>query len=252
MDNTEFNRDSSYALYMSQEHDCSYLPEKTARTLFLDPSVRVNPALYQFLIDRGFRRSGHYLYQPACSRCEACVSLRLPVRDFSPNRSQRRNWRLNQERIAIQAQPAVFSEAHFELYKRYQEARHADGAMTCVEPEQYMQFLTCQWADTRFYEFHLQRELVAVVVTDLLPDGLSAVYTFYDPVREADGLGVYALLWQLRHAQELGKRWVYPGYWVKGSDKMDYKSRYRPLEAWNGKNWKRFSRDEPIELQSGA
>jgi arginine-tRNA-protein transferase len=252
VDNTEFNRDSSYALYMSQEHDCSYLPERMARTLFLDPSARVNQALYQYLIDRGFRRSGQYLYQPACSSCEACVSLRLPASDFSPNRSQRRNWKLNQERIVVSTQPAVFNQAHFDLYKSYQEARHVDGALATVDPEQYLQFLTCPWADTLFYEFHLDDQLVAVVVTDHLPEGLSAVYTFFDPVRKIDGLGVYALLWQIELARQLGKPWVYPGYWVEGSDKMDYKSAYRPLEAWNGKEWRRFTRNEPIKPHFGA
>ncbi len=233
---------------MSQEHDCSYLTEQAARTLFLDPAVRVNPQLYQLLIDRGFRRSGRYLYQPACPYCEACISLRIPVVDFTPNRSQRRNWKANRENLEIISQPAVFSPAHFELYKQYQSARHTDGAMACSEPEQYMQFLSCDWADTRFYEFHLNHKLVAVVVTDYLPRGLSSIYTFFDPDLSSRGLGVYALLWQIQHALELGKQWVYPGFWVEGSNKMNYKSAYRPLEAWNGKGWQRFERNEPLHL----
>ncbi len=248
MDNSGFNQDSAYALYVSQEHDCSYLAGRIARTLFLDPAVRVDSALYQMLIDRGFRRSGQFLYQPACPLCEACVSLRIPASDFKPNRSQRRNWQANHARIQVSSQAAAFQQSHFELYVKYQAARHADGAMACSDPEQYMKFLSCDWADTRFYEFHLENELVAVLVTDLLPDGLSSVYTFFDPEKQSVGIGVYALLWQIEHARELGKPWVYPGFWVAGSEKMHYKSSYRPLEAWNGKTWKRFSRNELLQL----
>ncbi|MEN8179676.1 MAG: arginyltransferase, partial [Pseudomonadota bacterium] len=218
MDNSGFNKDSAYALYMSQEHDCSYLPIQMARNLFLDPAAEVNSALYQLLIDRGFRRSGQFLYQPACPQCAACISLRIPVTDFAPNRSQRRNWKSNHDRIEIKSQPAVYSQAHFELYAKYQAERHTDGAMACSDPSQYMKFLTCDWADTRFYEFFLDDELAAVIVTDLLPRGLSSVYTFFDPAKLSVGLGVFALLWQIQHAKELGKQWVYPGFWVEGSD----------------------------------
>ncbi len=248
MDNSEFNQDSAYALYVSQEHECSYLSGQTARTLFLDPAATVNSALYQMLIDRGFRRSGQFIYQPACSQCAACISLRIPVNDFKPNRSQRRNWKSNQGRIEIRSQPAVFSQSHFELYAKYQAERHRDGAMASIDPDQYIKFLACDWAKTRFFEFHLENQLVAVVVTDLLPAGLSSVYTFFDPAKRSIGVGVYALLWQIQHARELGKQWVYPGFWVEGSAKMNYKSSYRPLEAWDGKNWRRFNRNEPLDL----
>ena len=120
--------------------------------------------------------------------------------------------------------------------------------MVCSDPGQYMKFLACDWADTRFYEFHLEGELVAVAVTDLLPSGLSSVYTFFDPAKQSAGLGVFALVWQIKHAIELGKPWVYPGFWVEGCDKMSYKSRYRPLEAWNGKNWRRFGESGPLHI----
>ena len=109
--NPGFPRDSAYALYVSQEHECSYLSDEQARTLFLDPAARVDARLYQHLIDRGFRRSGQYLYQPACPLCEACISLRMPVREFTPNRSQRRNWQNNQGRFKVTPCPVAFSQA---------------------------------------------------------------------------------------------------------------------------------------------
>ncbi|MGD8588515.1 MAG: arginyltransferase [Chromatiales bacterium] len=247
-DNPGFPRDSAYALYVSQEHECSYLPDEQARTLFLDPSARVDDNLYQHLIDRGFRRSGQYLYQPACPQCEACISLRIPTRDFEPNRSQRRNWQINQSRFAITPCPVAFSPEHFALYNKYQTLRHTDGAMACSEPDQYMKFLTCEWANTLFYEFRQDDVLAAVAVTDLLPNGLSSIYTFFDPDRHRDGLGVFAILWQIQQAAALGKQWIYPGFWIEGCNKMNYKSQYRPLEAWNGKTWLRFSQREPLTL----
>jgi arginyl-tRNA--protein-N-Asp/Glu arginylyltransferase len=246
--NPDFHRDSSYALYVSQEHECSYLSDEQARTLFLDPAARVDGNLYQLLIDRGFRRSGQYLYQPACPQCEACISLRIPVVDFKPNRSQRRNWQTKQDMLQVSPRPAAFSPEHFALYTRYQTLRHADGAMACSDPNQYMKFLSCDWAETVFYEFREDGRLVAVAVTDLLPDGLSSVYTFFDPDRRSDGLGVFAILWQIQHALELGKQWIYPGFWIEGCNKMNYKSQYRPLEAWNGKTWVRFKQKEPLSL----
>jgi arginine-tRNA-protein transferase len=248
MDNSGFYRDSAYALYVSQEHECSYLPGQQARTLFLDPSAKVTNELYQLLINRGFRRSGQFLYQPACSQCEACISLRIPVHDFKPTRSQRRNWRANHDRIQILPHPASFSEEHFELYNKYQSQRHTDGSMACSEQDQYMKFLTCDWAETRFYEFRLDQELLAVAVTDLLPTGLSSVYTFFDPDRGLEGLGVFALLWQIHHARETQRQWVYPGFWVEGCQKMNYKSNYRPFEAWNGKSWRRFGGKDKLRL----
>ncbi|MCU7830474.1 MAG: arginyltransferase [Candidatus Thiodiazotropha sp. (ex Myrtea sp. 'scaly one' KF741663)] len=232
-----FNQDSAYALYISQAHECSYLPDREARSLFLDPSAKVTTEIYQQLIDRGFRRSGCYLYQPACAVCDACVSLRLPVASFKPSRSQRRNWKQNSPRYQVKPVTAEFQEAHFQLYKRYLLQRHPEGTMTCNSPGQYLQFLTCDWSETEFIEFRKEGELAAVAVSDILPNGTSSIYTFYDTEFSQDGLGVFALLWQIYHAQTLGKDWVYPGFWVKDCDKMNYKTRFRPYEAWSGQGW---------------
>jgi arginine-tRNA-protein transferase len=245
-DNSAFRGNPAYTFYMSERHDCSYLSGQTARSLFLDPHAQVDNTLYQLLIDRGFRRSGPYLYQPACPACDACISLRIPTRAFKPNRSQRRNWQANHGRFEVSAKAAEFEPEHYALYQKYQQQRHSDGAMVCNTPEQYMNFLCCDWAQTLFYEFRLQGDLAAVAVTDLLPEGLSAVYTFFDPERIRDGLGVYALLWQLHHSRKLDKPWVYPGFWIAESEKMRYKASYRPLEAWTGHNWRRFHSSEEM------
>lgn len=233
-----FHQDSAFALYISQAHECSYLPDREARSLFLDPAAEVTPAIYQELIDRGFRRSGCYLYQPACPACNACVSLRIPVDRFKPSRSQRRNWQSNRERYQVIVKPAQYDESHFELYKHYLLQRHPDGAMTCNSPGQYTQFLTCEWAETRFIEFRLHKQLAAAVaVSDILPDGTSSIYTFFDPALSSHGLGVFALLWQIDYTRQLGKHWVYPGFWIKECEKMNYKTRFRPHETWTGQDW---------------
>ena len=232
-----FHQESSFALYVSQPHECSYLPDREARSLFLDPAAEVTPQIYQQLIDRGFRRSGCYLYQPACPACSACVSLRIPVHSFKPSRSQRRNWKHNIDRYRIVPSPPCYDETHFSLYKRYLLQRHPDGAMTCNTPGQYSQFLTCEWAQTEFIEFHLGDRLAAVAVSDILPVGTSSIYTLFDPALASDGLGVFALLWQIEYTRRLGKHWVYPGFWIAACEKMSYKTRFRPYEAWNGQSW---------------
>ncbi len=232
-----FNQDTAYALYISQAHECSYLPGRDARSLFLDPSAKVTAEIYQQLIDRGFRRSGCYLYQPACAACNACVSLRIPVEDFHPSRSQRRNWKQNLHRYQVTPVDAGYQESHFQLYKSYLMQRHPDGAMSCNSPGQYIQFLTCDWAQTEFVEFRRDGRLAAVAVSDILPNGTSSVYTFYDPEESHDGLGIFALLWQIERAKALGKTWVYPGFWIQQCKKMNYKTRFRPYEAWTGQRW---------------
>ncbi|MBV2120628.1 MAG: arginyltransferase [Candidatus Thiodiazotropha sp. (ex Ctena orbiculata)] len=237
LDNPGFAQENAYALYMSQLHECSYLPGRDARNLFLDPMAKVNDELYQQLIDRGFRRSGCYLYQPACPTCTSCVSLRIPVEAYQPSRSQRRNWTKNSERYQIKLLNSDYSEEHYQLYKRYLLQRHPDGAMACNSPGQYTQFLTCDWADTQLIEFRNAGRLAAVAVSDLLPNGTSSVYTFYDPQLTQEGLGVFALIWQIYHTKELGLEWVYPGFWIEACSKMNYKSRFRPFEYWTGQQW---------------
>ncbi|MEJ2609184.1 MAG: arginyltransferase [Candidatus Thiodiazotropha sp.] len=237
LNNTEFEQEGSYALYMSQSSDCSYLPKREARNLFLDPMAKVTPDFYQLLIDRGFRRSGCYLYQPACAHCSSCISLRIPTETYQPSRSQRRNWKRNSTIYRVEPTPANFSEEHYQLYKKYLLERHPDGAMTCNSPGQYTQFLTCDWAESQFIEFRKDGRLVAVAISDLLPKGTSSVYTFYDTELRQDGLGIFALMWQIYYTRELGLDWVYPGFWIEECKKMRYKSRFQPFEAWVGQQW---------------
>ena len=235
----EGNRERQLALYLTAEHACSYLDGRRARTLFVDPLARIDVVTYQALVDQGFRRSGAHVYRPACRGCARCVPVRLPVSAFRPNRSQRRNWARNAPDLRIVETPAVFDPAHFALYLRYLAQRHPDGSMADdASAESYRRFLVDPWGgETRFLELHLGDRLVGIAVTDLLPHGLSAVYTFFDPDLSARGLGTFAVLTQIAAARRLGLPYVYLGYWIEESKKMAYKSNFYPLEAWDGRRW---------------
>ena len=239
-----FDDSPAFSLYLSHEHQCSYLAEKSASMIYFDPSADADIPIYQWLIDRGFRRSGNHIYRPACQSCHACVPLRIPVADFKPSRSQRRCWKRNVSEIKVTTSPAEFDQEQFELYQRYAKARHSDGNMANFKPAEYMDFLTSSWCETVFFEFRVDTRLAAVAVTDLLPDGLSSTYTFYDPDLSHLGLGVFTLLWQINHSQERGLQWLYPGYWIKQCSKMSYKNKFKPFEAWINNRWNRFGPDE--------
>jgi arginine-tRNA-protein transferase len=244
------NGDRQLALYLTGDHVCSYLHGRQARTLFVDPSAPMDTLTYQSLVDQGFRRSGAHVYRPACRGCAACVPVRVPVPEFAPNRSQRRNWKRNAAEIDLDLAPAAFNARHFGLYLRYLKSRHADGGMAeDLSASSYRRFLIDPWGgETRFLELRQGPDLVAVAVTDVLVHGLSAVYTFFDPERSDRGLGTFAVLAQLDLARRLGLPYLYLGYWIDASRKMSYKDRFRPIEAWDGRAWRRFAPDEPLDL----
>jgi leucyl-tRNA---protein transferase len=237
------------ALYLTGEHPCSYLPGLAARTLFVDPLARIEAPIFQALLEQGFRRSGNHIYRPACRGCRACISLRIPVEAFEPNRSQRRNFCANAAKVTVADGPPMFRPEHFALYQRYLQARHPEGSMAEGTSENYRNFLIDPWGgETRLLEFRLDGQLMAVAVTDVTPEGLSAVYTFFDPDLSGQAPGTFAILCQIKAAKRLGLPYLYLGYWIEACGKMSYKSRFRPLEAWNGREWERFGPGQPIHL----
>jgi arginyl-tRNA--protein-N-Asp/Glu arginylyltransferase len=209
---------------------------REAVTVFADPRVPMDTAVYSHLINRGLRRSGDYVYRPNCPHCRACISVRIPVAVFRANRSQARTWRRNQD-LEVRKRPARFDPDQFRLYQAYVKARHPGGGMDTTEPDKYLEFFTSTWCHTVFYEFHQDNRLFAVAVVDHLLEGLSAVYTFFDPIYAKRSLGTYAILWEIEEACRLGLKWLYLGYWVKGCAKMMYKSRYRPFEVYYSGRW---------------
>jgi arginyl-tRNA--protein-N-Asp/Glu arginylyltransferase len=245
-------------LYLTGEHSCSYLDAREARTLFVDPLARIDAQRAQWLQQIGFRRSGPHFYRPACHGCRSCVPVRIPVADFVPNRSQRRTARRNDAELRLVVRPAMLEPEHYALYERYVLSRHGDGDMADeVSVETYMRFLLAPWGgSTRFLELRLHKDaadvqqgpLLAVAVTDMFSNALSAVYTFFDTDYAERGLGTYAVLTQIREAARLGLDYLYLGYWVGDSRKMAYKSQFRPIEAWDGRRWLRFERGEPVTV----
>jgi arginine-tRNA-protein transferase len=227
-------------LYLSMPHPCSYLPERESTILFVDPQQSLDSEHYGHFVQQGFRRSGDLIYRPYCRACAACVAVRLPVNDFTPDRSQRRVARANAD-LAVTLRAPGFDEEHFALYRRYQSGRHPGSGMDDPDPDKYQRFLSSSLLDTRFIEFRLDGRLLAVAIADWLPDGLSAVYTFYDPAEQHRGLGTYAILREIEEVRRLGLPHLYLGYWIAESRKMAYKRRFRPIEALTGRRWERMA-----------
>ena len=223
-------------VYTTYPHSCSYLPEQEATTLFVDPRQPVDQHLYSNLSVLGFRRSGNHIYRPHCGDCQACIPARIPAQEFAPNRTQRRTQRRNAD-LVVDRTDNIRDQAAFDLYRRYIEQRHADGDMYPPDRDQYESFLDNAWDCTRYYRFYDAGKLVAISVVDELLDGLSAIYTFFDPVEERRSLGRHAILWQVEMAREMQLEYVYLGYWIKDCQKMAYKSEFRPLEVYLNGRW---------------
>lgn len=227
---------STIRLFATHPHSCSYLEGQDATTVFVDPKEPVTGELYQQLSELGFRRSGCHIYRPQCSHCQACIPARVPVRIFRPTRQQRRCANRNSD-LEIRQTANIDTDEHYQLYERYIEQRHQDGDMYPATRSQYQSFLTKEWGITRYLEMRLEGKLIGVAVTDEMQNALSAVYTFYDPDLQRRSLGTFAILLQIQRALDLGLDYVYLGYWIKASQKMNYKSHYRPLELLVNRRW---------------
>ena len=234
--------------YLTPTSNCNYLEQRESATLFADPEARMNMRTYSKLSTYGFRRSGENVYLPQCPTCDDCVPFRISPQNFKPNRSQKRTWAKNQD-IEVKQVAPVYDEKHFELYRRYIADRHSSGEMDYQDPAQYMSFLTCDWADTLFYEFWLDQTLVAVAVVDKLERGLSAVYSFFDPNFKSRSLGVFAVLWEIEEAKRLAIPWLYLGYWINDCKKMSYKAQYQPSEVFRHGVWEAFDIHENSQRQ---
>jgi len=223
-------------VYTTYPHGCSYLNDQEAVTLFVDPRQAVDKTLYSKLSAMGFRRSGGHIYRPHCPDCTACIPARIPVDTFQPSRRQRRTGNRNGD-LVIEETADINDSASYELYRKYIEERHADGDMYPPDREQYESFLSNKWGCTNYFRFYDQGKLIAIAVVDVLQDGLSAIYTFFDPAASSRSLGGFAILWQIEKAKEMGLEHVYLGYWIRECQKMSYKSEYRPLELYINNRW---------------
>jgi len=228
--------------YVTAPQPCPYLDGRMERKLFTalqgENAERLNDALSK----QGFRRSQNVLYRPSCADCAACLSARIRVADFVPGRSQRRAMRRNAELRRTASAPWA-TEEQYVLFRRYLDSRHADGGMADMDIFEFAAMMEETPVRSQVVEYAVtgsdgRRRLAGVCLTDVLDDGLSLVYSFYDPDRAGDSLGTYIILDHVAMAREAGLPYVYLGYWVPGSPKMGYKARFSSLEIYHRGNWR--------------
>jgi arginyl-tRNA--protein-N-Asp/Glu arginylyltransferase len=227
---------SALHLYLTAPYPCSYLDGLEARSQVATPSFLISTPIYSELVRHGFRRSGTFTYRPRCDTCNQCVPVRVVADAFLPTRSQRRSYKQHKD-LDVSLHALRDKAEYFELYRRYQDARHRDGGMDDDSPAQYRNFLLQSHVDTLLVEFRENDVLRMVSVVDVLTDGLSAVYTFYDPVIPHSSFGTFNVLWQINLCRKLQLPYLYLGYWIADSRKMAYKVNFQPLQGLQNGAW---------------
>lgn len=234
--------------YVTTGYTCGYLPNKMAQSLIAAPQHLVDAKVYSGLIQQGFRRSGKFSYRPHCENCQECVPVRIILDQFSPNRSQKRAFKQHHN-LTTTILPIGFHEEHYALYASYQLARHSEDKIQGEDKiqaettpqendvEQYQSFLCQSNVESVMVEFRENGQLKMVSVIDIVRDGISAVYTFYETTDSTSSYGTYNVLWQTLWAKELGLPYLYLGYWIKDSKKMAYKQNFKPLEKLIDGEW---------------
>ncbi|MBO0904632.1 arginyltransferase [Jiella sonneratiae] len=236
--------------FLTSPSPCPYLQGRAERKVFTHLLGERAPALLDLLSQGGFRRSQNIAYRPACERCRACVSVRILVDEFAPTKSMKRVRSRNRDLVARMSAPNPTSE-QYSLFRRYIDHRHAKGGMAEMSVLDYAMMVEDSQVDTRLIEYRRRGpdsrfsaasdgELVAVALSDVMADGMSMVYSFFDPFEDDRSLGTQMILDHVEQTKKLGLSYLYLGYWVEGSKKMDYKIRFQPQEHLTPKGWERY------------
>ncbi|WP_022653158.1 arginyltransferase [Aquaspirillum serpens] len=234
------DRLTSLHFYSTAPYPCSYLADHMARSQVAVPSDGMDVHTYSQLVRSGFRRSGYFIYRPYCDDCVKCISVRVPVAEFEPSRTQRKLWRRHQP-LQAQLHNLHFDEEHYQLYNRYQQARHDGGSMAEDDRQQYSDFILKSTMESWLAVFREPDQTLRMVsLIDRLDDGLSAVYTFFDPQPANASFGTYNVLWQIELCRRLRLPYLYLGYWVQECRKMAYKTNFQPLERLSQGRWQRL------------
>jgi arginine-tRNA-protein transferase len=237
----------SLRFYMTSPSPCPYIPGKRERKAFTNLAISEADSVHNTLSQSGFRRSQTIAYRPACPRCNACRSVRVDAARFTPSRSDRRTLARNAGIVRTPVE-AIATREQYGLLKSYVKTRHLNGGMSDMSYRDFSTMVGGSPVQSLMFEYRdgdgPNARLIGVSITDLLRDGFSMVYTFFNPDMPARSLGHYMILDHIQHAQELGLPHVYLGYWIKGSAKMDYKRRYSPLEVLDGDAWRPLEDDE--------
>ena len=225
----------SIRLLAAKPHDCPYIDGNTARDVIVDPDLPLDGRVYSQILAQGFRRSGDYLYRPQCPSCRACKASRVLADQFVPSRAQKRCLKTNQS-VEVTTSEIDLKE-HFAVFQQYTQTRHTEGGMDKLSLDEFATFLTCGWQNPQIWSFRENGQLIGGAIVDNTIDAYSAVYSYFLPELKQRSLGVFIVLAQIQQAQANGKPYVYLGYQIDECDKMKYKTRFQPIELFNGKEW---------------
>lgn len=232
--------------HVTSEQPCPYLPGRRERKLFTHLTPDRSPSLVDTMLRGGFRRSQHIAYLPYCDACSACVSVRVPVAKFRASKSQRRCRNRSAELVGAPVEARVTSE-HYDLFRDYIDARHGSGGMADMTAGDFQLMVEDSTVETHLYAYRRRStsiegpgKLTAAALVDRLSDGLSMVYSYFDPEWEASSLGTFMVLDHIARCQALGLPYLYLGYWIAGSPTMDYKTRFQPQEHLTASGWRTY------------
>lgn len=227
--------------FRTSPQPCPYLPGRVERNIFAELGGPEGAAVYGVLVRHGFRRSHRIVYRPDCPGCNACTPVRVVVPEFAASESQRRVIRRNGA-VAIAERPPIATPEQYRLFRRYVEARHSDGEMSAMDYDDFRGMIEDTPVPSMAVEFRASDgTLHGTCLVDRLEDGMSAVYSFFDPTLASASLGTFMVLWLIERVRSEGQRYAYLGYWIESSPKMSYKARFKPLEALGADGWARLA-----------